>query len=75
MTRLHWILLALVLATWIPAYLWFFHGDLSRWWRERGPKRAEARLARAAYEAEQARLREELAAKYLSPESGAGPRA
>lgn len=75
MTRLQWILLALALATWIPSYAMFFHRDVANWWRGRGPRRAEALREHAAREAEQARLREELAAKYLSSGSGPGSRA
>ena len=73
MTRFQWILLVLALVTWIPSYVWFFHGDVAHLWRQRGLKRAQARRERAEREAEQTRLREELAAKYLS--AGAGPRA
>lgn len=69
MTRLHWILLLAALATWVPAYVWFFHHDVSHWWRVRGEARQQARAAEAEQRAAQARLREELAAKYLPPDA------
>ncbi len=47
-------------------YGWFFRTDLMRWWRERGPRRQIAREAAAERETELARLRDELAAKYLA---------
>lgn len=65
MTRLHWILALAVVATWVPSYVYFFHGDVARWWRGRAERRREAQQQRAAYEAAQAKLREELAAKYI----------
>ncbi len=65
MTRLHWILALAVVATWVPSYAYFFHGDVMHWWRGRAERRRQERQSRADYEAEQARLREELAAKYI----------
>jgi len=75
MTRFQWILVALVLATWIPAYVWFFHKDVLHWWHTRRDRRAREQRERAERLAVEARLREELAAKYLSGGSGPGPRA
>lgn len=63
MTRLHWILLVIVLATWLPSYIWYFHGDVMRWWKGRG----RARQERAEQAAAQARLNDQLAAKYFDP--------
>ena len=70
MTRLHWILLAIVLVTWLPSYIWYFHGDAMRWWQRRGA----ARRARAEQAAARARLNDELAAKYISPAGDPGKR-
>ncbi len=70
MTRLHWILAVAVLATWIPSYAIFFHRDLVAWWRQRtGRRKARADLAAA-----QARLNDELAAKYMPPGADPGRR-
>lgn len=76
MTRLQWILLLAVLGTWIPSYLLFFvrQADAAGWWRRRRAQRAQQRQDRAARAAEQVRLREELAAKYIPAASGPGPR-
>jgi len=54
-------------------YLLFFRRDIARWWRERGPRRQLAREAAAAREAELARLRDELAAKYLADDQARPP--
>ena len=74
MTRLHWILAAAVLATWIPSYVIFFHRDVATWWRTRGARREQERARLAAAHAAQAQLREELAAKYIPPTAGPRPR-
>lgn len=67
MYRLHWFLAVAALATWIPSYVMFFHRDFMRWWRGRAGRRDQARKERAEWEAAQARLRDELAAKYMPP--------
>ncbi len=69
MTRAHWILAALVLATWIPSYVLFFHRDVARWWQNRRARQAAERKEHAERLAAQARLREDLAARYLTPSS------
>ena len=71
MTRLHWILLAIVLVTWLPSYIWYFHGDAMRWWQGRGAARRE----RAERAAAQTKLNDELAAKYMNQAADPGPRA
>lgn len=76
MTRLQWILLLAVLGTWIPAYLMFFflQADAAGWWRRHREQRVQKRKDHAERVAEQGRLREELAAKYIPSASGPGPR-
>ncbi len=56
------------------AWLWFFQRDIKRVWRERGPRRQLAREAAAEREAELARLRDELAAKYLADGAAKPPK-
>ncbi len=48
-------------------WIYFLRRDIYRWWIERGPRRQMAMEAAAERQAELARLREELAAKYLDP--------
>jgi hypothetical protein len=68
MSRLHWILAALAVATWIPAYAWFFHRDLRHWLAKRRERRArEHERLRAETEA-RARMLDELARKYMPPD-------
>jgi hypothetical protein len=57
------------------AWLYYFRRDIHRWWRERGPRRKLAQEAAREREAELARLRDELAAKYLPPGVGSPPAA
>ncbi len=47
-------------------WLYYFGDSIARWWRERGPRQQIAREAAQEREAELARLRDELAAKYLA---------
>jgi hypothetical protein len=55
------------------AWGFYFRRDLNRWWVERGPRRRLAQEAAREREAELARLREELAGKYLRPGVGRQP--
>jgi len=59
------------------AFCWvfYFSGEIRRWWRERGPRRKLALAAAIEREAELARMREELASKYLPPNVGTPPAA
>jgi hypothetical protein len=73
MTRADWILALTALIAWVAAYAWFFGRNIRRWLQQIRPMREQARKERAEREAAQARLREELAAKYLPPRPGARP--
>ena len=75
MSRLHLILLVLVLVTWIPAYAAFFRGDLMHWWHVRRDRKVQAKREQEERLAAEARLRDELAAKYYPGGSGTGPHA
>jgi hypothetical protein len=57
------------------AWTFFFRRDIRLWWRERGPRRQLAIEAAREREAELARLRDELAGKYLRPGVGRPPAA
>lgn len=74
MTTFHWILIALVPITWVTAYLWYFveHGGMLRWLRQRRERKAAEGRAHEEFLAAQARLRDELAAKYYPGGSGNG---
>lgn len=63
------VFIFLILFSW--AY--YFWGEIKRRWRERGPRRQIAREAAREREAELARLRDELASKYLPPGVGTPP--
>jgi hypothetical protein len=66
MTHTQAILAGIALALWFAAYFWFFHRDLRRW-RERRAQRARQR---AALQARQAKLRDDLARRL--PPGGPG---
>ncbi len=70
MTRLHWILLVVVMATWLPSYLWYFRRDAISWWK----RRAAARRQRVDQAVARARLNDELAAKYFKQAADPGSR-
>lgn len=57
------------------AFCWvfYFRRDMYRWWKERGPRRLMAEEAAREREAELQRLRDELASKYLPPQTGTPP--
>jgi hypothetical protein len=55
------------------AWAWYFRAEIARWRRERGPRRQLAREAAAEREAELARLRDELAEKYLGDMTAKSP--
>jgi hypothetical protein len=65
MTTFRDSLIALILVCLAFTYAWYFRHDLRRWWIERQPRRQLEREAAAEREAELARLRDELADKYL----------
>ena len=75
MTRLHWILAALVLLTWVPSFVWFFYRDILGWLRARWQRRAQARERRLTEAAARARLLDELAQKYMPPAAATDQRA
>lgn len=69
MTQGRWILAIVALLLWAASPSIFFSRDLRRWWKTRVPRRARA-LAAAREKAEgEARVRDELAAKYPLPPS------
>ncbi len=55
------------------AWAWFFWTDIRRWLRERGPRRQLAQEIAREREAELQRLRDELAAKYLTDSAAKPP--
>jgi hypothetical protein len=61
--------LVMVVFTWV----YFLREDIGRWLRERGPRRQLAREAAQERQQELARLRDELASKYLPPGSPEPP--
>ncbi len=68
MSRLQWILAGIVAVTWLPSYVWFFRKDMQQWLAARAERRAAAREASAA----KAKMLDELAARYLPPQTGGG---
>jgi F0F1-type ATP synthase membrane subunit b/b' len=55
-------------------WIYYFRGDIRRWWDERGPRRELAREAARERQEEVQRLRDELASKYLSSDGRKPPR-
>jgi hypothetical protein len=74
MTRLHWILAALVLLTWVPSFAWFFYRDILGSLHARRQRRAQARERHLTEAAARARLLDELAQKYMPPAAAADQR-
>ncbi len=75
MTQGQIIISGVFLALMAFAWGYYFRRDMLRWWLERGPRRQLAREAAREREAELARLRDELAGKYLRPGVGRPPAA
>jgi hypothetical protein len=66
MNSIGWGFAIVGVAMFVFAWLFYLRYDIRRWLRERGPRQQMIREEREAREQELARLREELAAKYLA---------
>jgi hypothetical protein len=73
MSQGHWIEALVALILWVLSPAIFFSRDLRRWWRTRDLRRARALEEVRQKAAAEARVREELAAKYPLPQAQRTP--